>query len=68
MTFQTYSDFLAQDVVKNLLLSSVQLLRSKDREVIKSALAFSKVCAGGLVCYSIYRIFLNRSRGSYFFQ
>ena len=42
--FAIFSEFLPPDVVKRLLLSSVQLLRSKDREVMKSALAFAKVC------------------------
>jgi len=38
-----YREFLSPNVVKRLLISSVQLLRSKDREVMKSALAFAKV-------------------------
>eukprot|EP00112_Aurelia_sp_Birch-Aquarium-sp1_P019873 Seg500.3 transcript_id=Seg500.3/GoldUCD/mRNA.D3Y31 product="RRP12-like protein" protein_id=Seg500.3/GoldUCD/D3Y31 len=37
-----YKESLSPDVVKRLLLASVSLLRSKDREVIKSALAFAK--------------------------
>ena len=36
-------EFLQPNIVQKLLLSSIGLLRSKDREVLKSALALSKV-------------------------